>query len=567
MSLAIPGTAARRPLAALAAAGLAVTLAAGCGSNSNKAGGSSSSGGGKAVLNVGMPDGATLPANNNPFLDSSFAKKLGYTWLIWEPLAMQDEAKPDQDPAPWLATKWDWAPDYSKVTLTVRDGVKWSDGSALTADDVAYTFQMQKDHKEVNYYSLPITDVSTSGNQVTVSFNGSQYVNRTKILSTQVINKKQWSAMADPSKDTVATPIGTGPYTIKTTTPSTVTVAARGDYWGTAPKVKTINFTTYSSNDTMGAALTSGAAEWSYYFMSDAKSTFVAKDPAHYKLYFPAQLSADGLWFNTTKKPFDNPHLRRAMSMVINRTDIFNQGEAGYFKPLIDNITGVPTPQGEPYIAPEFKGVTAMTGVDAAKKELTDNGFTYSGSTLTDPAGKPVTVTMTDPADWNDYQTDLAIIKDNLSSIGITATIDKANDDAWFDNIAKGDFDAALHWTNSGTTPYDMYDQIMDSAGYEPIGTAATGDFGRYKNADADAALKAYSNATDDASRTAAMVNLEKLFVQEMPMIPTSAGNLGAEFSAKNWTGWPSADNAYEAPQPTRWGMLDIILHLTPATS
>jgi peptide/nickel transport system substrate-binding protein len=566
MSLAIPGTAARRPLAALAAAGLAVTLAAGCGSNSNKNGGSGSSGGGKTVLNIGMPDGATLPANNNPFLDSSFAKKLGYTWLIWEPLAMQDEAKPDQDPAPWLATKWDWAPDYSKVTLTVRDGVKWSDGSALTADDVAYTFQMEKDHKEVNYYSLPISDVSTSGNQVTVSFSGSQYVNRTKILSTQVINKKQWSAMSDPSKDTVANPVGTGPYTIKTTTPSTVTVAARSDYWGSAPKVKTINFTTYSSNDTMGAALTSGAAEWSYYFMSDAKSTFVAKDPAHYKLYFPAQLSADGLWFNTTKKPFDNPHLRRAMSMVINREDIFQQGEAGYFKPKIENITGVPTPQGAPYIADQFKSVSPETGVDAAKKELTDNGFTYNGSTLMDPTGKPVTVTMTDPADWNDYQTDLAIIKDNLSTIGITATIDKANDDAWFDNIAKGNFDAALHWTNSGTTPYDMYDQILDSAGLEPIGTAATGDFGRYKNPDADAALKAYSNATDDASRKTAMDNLEKLFVQEMPMIPTSAGNLGAEFSSKNWTGWPSADNAYEAPQPTRWGMLDIVLHLTPAS-
>ena len=50
--------------------------------------------------------------------------------------------------------------------------------------------------------------------------------------------------------------------------------------------------------------------------------------------------------------------------------------------------------------------------------------------------------------------------------------------------------EAALHWTNSGTTPYDMYDQIMDSAGLEPLGTAATGDFGRYKNPDADAALK-----------------------------------------------------------------------------
>ncbi|GAA1969024.1 ABC transporter substrate-binding protein [Catenulispora subtropica] len=566
MTLATPGTAARRPLAVLAAAGLTVALAAGCGSAKHVNGSNGGSGGGATVLNVGMPDGATLPANNNPFLDSSFAKKLGYTWLIWEPLAMSDEAKPDQDPKPWLAAKWDWSPDYSKVTLTVKDGVKWSDGTPLTADDVAYSFQIQKEHKEVNTYSLAITDVAVSGNQVTVSFDGSQYVNRTKILSTQVINKKQWSAMADPSKDTVANPVGTGPYTIKSTTPSTVTVTARDGYWNGAPKVKTINFTTYSSNDTMGAALTSGAAEWSYYFMSDAKTTFVAKDPAHFKLYFPAQLSADGLWFNTTKKPFDDPHLRRAMSMVINRDDIFNQGEAGYFKPKIESITGIPTPQGEPYIAPDFKGKAPEADVASAKKELTDNGYTYQGDKLIGKDGKPVTLTMTDPADWNDYQTDLAIIKDNLATIGIDATVDKANDDAWFDNIAKGDFDTALHWTNSGTTPYDMYQQIMDSAGVRPIGTAATENFGRFKNDEADAALKAYANATDDASRTAAMNNLEKIFVEQMPMIPTSAGNLGAEYSTKNWTGWPTAENAYAAPQPTRWGMLDIVLHLTPAS-
>ena len=101
----------------------------------------------------------------------------------------------------------------------MRDNVKWSDGSTMTADDVAYSFQIMKDNKGVNYYALPITRRVDQRQPVTVKFDGSQYVNRTKILSTQVINKKQWSAMADPSKDTVANPIGTGPYTIKSVTP------------------------------------------------------------------------------------------------------------------------------------------------------------------------------------------------------------------------------------------------------------------------------------------------------------------------------------------------------------
>jgi peptide/nickel transport system substrate-binding protein len=401
---------------------------------------------------------------------------------------------------------------------------------------------------------------------VTVTFDGSQYVNRTKILATQVINKKQWSAMADPSKDTVANPIGTGPYTIKSVTPSTVTLDVRSDYWQTAPKVQEIRATTYSGNDTQLSALTSGATDWSYEFLANAKTTFVAKDPAHYKLWFPPALSADGLWINTTKKPFDNPHLRRAMSMVINRDDIFNQGEAGYFKPKIENITGIPTPAGNDFIGAAYKDKASESDVATAKKELTDNGFTYDGNTLKGPDGKAVTLTLTDPADWNDYQTDLTIIKDNLATIGITATVDKANQDAWFDAIGKGNFDAAMHWTNGGATPYDMYQNIMDGAQLQPIGTTASGNYGRFNSPEATAALKAYANAATDADRQAAMVKIEDIMVAQMPMIPTSAGNLGAEYCTTHWTGWPDASDPYAANQPTRWGMLDVVLHLSPAS-
>jgi len=547
-------------IAVVVASGLILTGLAACSPNPAKTGDQAAT-----VLNIGMPDGATLPANNNPYLDSSFARHLGYAWLIWEPLALQNEAKPSSEPKPWLASKWEWSADSSSVVLTVRNNVTWSDGSTMTADDVAYSFQIMKDNKGVNYYALPITSVTTSGNQVTVKFDGSQFVNRTKILSTQVINKKQWSAMSDPSKDTVANPIGTGPYTIKSVTPSTVTLSVRNDYWQPAPKVKEIRCTTYSGNDTQLPALTSGAADWSYEFLANAKTTFVSKDPAHFKLWFPPALSADGLWINTTKKPFDNAHLRRAMSMVINREDVFQQGEAGYFKPKIDNITGIPTPAGDGFIAADFKGKSSQAALATAKKELTDNGFTYDGNTLKDPTGKPVTLTLTDPADWNDYQTDLTIIKDNLATLGIVATVDKANQDAWFDAIGKGNFDAAMHWTNGGATPYDMYQNIMDGALLQPIGTTASGNYGRFNSPEATAALKAYSNALDDTARQAAMANIEKIMVAQMPMIPTSAGNLGAEYVTTRWNGWPDESNPYAANQPTRWGMLDVVLHLTPA--
>jgi peptide/nickel transport system substrate-binding protein len=185
-----------------------------------------------------------------------------------------------------------------------------------------------------------------------------------------------------------------------------------------------------------------------------------------------------------------------------------------------------------------------------------------------DPSGKAVSLTLTDPAGWSDYQTDLSIISDNLKSIGIASTINKADADAWFTAIANGSFQAAMHWSNGGATPYDMYENIMDGASLVPIGSAAnSGNYGRFNSPEATAALKQYANATDDASRSAAMATLEQIMVTQAPMIPTSAGNYGAEYSTKHWAGWPDDSNAYAPIQPTLTQSLDVIMHLTPATS
>ena len=570
MTPASPGTAARRTpttrraLAVLATASLAVGLTACGGGTSSK---SAKTGGAGGVLNVSMPDGATEKDNNNPLLETSSAAHLGYRYMIYEPLAMDNQAQPAQPAKPWLAAKFDWSDNYRTLTVTARDGVKFSDGTPMTADDIAYSFQILKDHKALNSNSLPIDTVSATGDQVKVTFTDSQYVRQNKVLRTLVVPRHIWEKIADPTTDPVLNPVGTGPYVLKTFTPQTVTLDLRTDaYWQDKPKVAELRYTTYSGNDTETTALVTGATEWSYVFMPDAKTLYAAKDP-HNKLWFPPNLSADGLWFNTTVKPFDNPVLRRAMSMVINRADIFNQGEAGYFKPEVDSITGLPSGAGDSFVIDEYKNKTAAADVPTAKKLLTDNGFTYNGSTLIDPSGKPVTITLTDPAAWGDYQTDLSIISDDIGRLGIKATIDKADQDAWFTAIANGNFQAAMHWSNGGATPYDMYENIMNGANLVPIGQPAnSGNYGRYDNPEATKALSDYASGADEATRQAALAKLEKIMAEDVPMIPTSAGNVGAEYSTKNWVGWPDDGNPYAAAQPTQTTALDVVLHLKPAS-
>ena len=181
--------------------------------------------------------------------------------------------------------------------------------------------------------------------------------------------------------------------------------------------------------------------------------------------------------------------------------------------------------------------------------------------------GKPVTLALSDPAGWDDYDTDLTLIQNDLATIGISATISQPNANTWTTNVADGDFQGVLHWTNSGATPYNIFDSIFDYAEAGPIGSAASGDFGRFQSPAATAALNTYATASTPAARATALNTLENLEITQMPFIPIMAANAGGEYSTKNWEGWPTAANPYAPAQPTLINSLQIILDLKPASS
>jgi peptide/nickel transport system substrate-binding protein len=560
----------RRKLISVALAGvLAAGGLAACGDspNSNANAGKS----GTTFLTVGMPNGPQTE-NHNPLVTTSASSSLGYRWMIYEPLLMWNPAKPSEPSRPWLATDVKWDSTFKTATITVRDNATWSDGQKLTGDDVAFTFNMIKKFKALNQLAAPYDTITASGNTVTATFTQSMFVLKERWLGqTPIVPKHLWESVADPTTFADKQPVGTGPYVLKSFTPQTTTLDLRpSGYWQSMPQVKELRYTSYTDNGAQTTALATSANEWSFVFIPNYKSVFIDKDPAHYKVWAPPVLGIHGLYINTTKKPFDNVALRQAMNMVINREDIFNKAEAGYFHPLVTSVTGLPSPSGDTYVSADYKGKNQAVDVAGAKALLTQAGFKLStdGKTLSDPSGKPVKLTLTDPSGWSDYQTSLEIVKDNLAQIGIAASVDKANQDAWFKNVEEGKFDATFRWTNGGSTPWDLYQTIMDGTLLQPIGKASpAGNFGRFNNPQATQALKEYANAPDDAARTAALATIEKVFVEQVPMIPVGADNIGMAYSTKNWVGWPDDSNPYSAGQPTQANALDVVLHLKPANS
>ena len=547
------------------ALGVATALVlTGCSSSGGNDDDSTTSSGGGAALTIAKPDGAIATESNNPWIGDSSALKLGYVNAIYEPVGIVNVVDPSDEVRPWLASEITWSDDYTSVTLTTREGVRWSDGQDLTADDIAYSYQLLVDTPELNTAALDITDVAVDGDTVTVSFGTPMFAKQDKVLHRFVVPKHVWEGIADPTTETNPDPVGTGPYTLTSFSTESVQLDARDDYWGGELAVPTLYYVSYNDNSALTTALANGDADWAQAFLPNVQSAFVDKDPEHNVYWAPAGLGIDAMFVNTTKKPFDDVAFRQAVNMVIDREQHQQIAREGGV-PLLTSVTGLPTPAGDPFISDEYAGEEYEVDVDGAKKVLTDAGYTFEGDSLVDPDGEPVTFRLSVPQGWNDYVTGISLIAESVKAIGVEATVDTPDSDSWWAAKGTGDFDAILHWTETGATPYDIYSDTMDARWLEPVGEAADYNFGRFDSPEATAALDAYLAATTDEDRATAIAEAQEIFVEQVPVMPIGTRPFITEFNTRSYVGWPSDDDPYINADPTQPTAVLILTQLEPA--
>ncbi|MGH1523806.1 ABC transporter substrate-binding protein [Leifsonia sp. L25] len=546
---------------AIAAVGaLALT---GCSSDGKSGAGTASTG----SLTVAKPDGAAILATqiNNPFITTGSGMSLGYDRMIYEPLAIVNPVGKNET-TPWLASKVQWNADYTQLTVTPRTNVKWSDGKAFTADDIVFTYNLIKNTPALDLGGLKLTDVKKDGNNVVLNFSESKFVKQGDVLQVPIVPEHQWKSVADATKDPVTNAVGTGPYTIKTFSSQGVVLQARKDYWGGTVPVAQLKYLEYNDNTGLLRALQSGETDWAQIFITDYQKNYVDKDPKHNVFWGANVLSPDMIVVNTAKAPFNDVALRKAVNMVIDRKAHATtaRSNAG---PELTNVTGIPQPTGDQYIASDYKDQTFKIDVDGAKKVLTDAGYTWKSGALTDPAGKPVSFTLQDPQGWNDYVTGIQLVATQLkTTLGIDAKVATPDADTWFANVASGNFDAVLHWTGSGSNPWHIYDDVMNSSYLDQAADGKVSDnFGRYSNPEATALLKEYAQASDDSARTAALDKLQKIFVDDVPAIPIGTHPQLAEYNTRKFVGWPSEKDQYATADPTQPSAVQVLMNLKPA--
>lgn len=548
----------------LIAAGIAAALVmTGCSSGDASTDGGAAPQSG-AALTIAKPDGAIATESNNPWVGDSSGLKLGYVNAIFEPLGIVNLVDPSAETKPWLASEITWSDDYSSVTLVARDGVTWNDGEDFTAEDIEFTFTMFVEHPELDTAALGISDVVLDGNAVTVSFNTPMFVKQDKVLHKQIVPKHIWESVDDPATYENLDPVGTGPYVLEQFSTQSVELTARDDYWGGELAVPTLYYVSYNDNTALTTALANGDADWAQAFIPNVQSAFLDKDPEHNVYWAAAGLGIDAMFVNTENKPFNDPAFRQAVNMVIDRdkhAEIAREGGV----PVLSSVTGLPTPVGDAYISSQFDGADLSVDVDGAKAVLEDAGYTWEGETLVDPDGETVTFTLAVPQGWNDYVTGISLISDSVRELGVDAAVNTPDADTWWDAKGQGDFQAILHWTDTGATPYDLYSDIMDGRWLEPLGETADFNFGRFDSPEATAALAEYANATEDEARAAALDEVQQIFVDEVPAMGVGTRPFIGNYNTRNYEGWPSEDNPYAPADPTQPTAVLILTELTAA--
>jgi len=542
---------------------LGVTALAGCSSDGD-GGNKPSTPAGDGSLTIAKPDGPITVENNNPWVGDSSAQRLGYANALFEPLAITNSVDPTADPVPWLASEFEWSEDYTSVAITARDGVTWSDGESFTADDIAFTFQLIKDNPAFDTGALKITDISVDGSTVTLGFEQSLFVKQNKVLLTRIVPEHVWKDAGDPTTFTNEDAVGTGPYTLSKFTSQSVELAARDDYWGGKVAVPTLYFVSYADNTALTTALVGGDADWAQIFIPNVQSAYIDKDPEHNIYWAPAGLGIDTLFVNTQTKPFDDVAFRQAINKVIDRNahaEIAREGGV----PVITSVTGLPTPVGDSFISDEYQGEDYEVDVDGAKEILEDAGYTWDGDTLIDPDGEAVTFELAVPQGWADYVTGISLISDSVKALGVEATVNTPDADNWTEDLGTGDFQAAIHWTDSAETPYDFYSDQMDGRFLQPIGEAANYNYGRFDSEEATEALETYATTTDEAERQEALDTIEKIYVEEVPAMPVGTRPIISQYNTRDYVGWPSDEDPYVDADPTQPTMVYILTKLQPA--
>jgi peptide/nickel transport system substrate-binding protein len=547
----------KRAVLVLLLAALAAVLAASAvgGASANTAAGSTS-------VTISNEQGTTWTCNFNPF--NASVQFLGFG-PVYEDLVYQNLLQSGK-PTPWLASKYAWSNGNKTLTFTIRPGVNWQDGKPMTAADVVFTFQLMKKHSALDLNSAwsVLSSVTQKGSsQVVFSFKTAAVPYFFYVAGqTPIVAQHIWSSIKDPVNYKDTKPVGTGGFTMSSCSPQVIKYAKNPSYWQKGmPKVDTIFYPAYTSNDPANQDLASGKAQWGSQFIPNIKGFYSSKSPDnHY--WFPPVVNV-AIFMNLKDPILSNVAVRKAIAYAIDRSRVAQIGEYGY-QPAA-NQTGIVTPTFSKWLKPGLDKVYTYNPQKAIST-LKAAGFTMSGGLFHTKAGKPLSFTMVNIGGYSDWVASAQIVAQELKAVGIEVKAENLSSTTYDNDVYTGKYQLAYDGNESyGPSPYYELRNELYSAGSAPIGKIAASNWERYSNPTVDKLFNQYAATTSAATQKQIIWQIEEAMIRDVPIIPITEGVDWYQYNTKTLTGWVTQQNPYAQPAAYAvpdWGIM--ALHLAP---
>ena len=357
--------------------------------------------------------------------------------MVWEPLLYPDE---NLEPQPYLAESWEPNEDLSEWTFHLKPGITFHDGSPLTAQ-VAVD-NLMGIHE--NYTPLPTLDRMEVVDELTFKI---LLTEPTPALPDLLVFFQ--SAMLSPgtrNQEGVEEPIpyGTGPYKFVDYVPGEQIILERNEeYWGEPALTERVVYHYIPDSTTRLQALQSGEID----AIADVGSLIpsqgeIVEADENLKLKTVDVLTTHYLFFNTDQPPFDDPLLRKAVSMAIDRQLIVDETVYGYGVLGTSLITQLAeawvNPEASPEYDPDQAKVLAESVLGEERVEV--NFVVHSGLANRWPYGEIA-----------------QIIQFELAKLGIDVKIQTVEGGTWSEMLANDEYQISMRpYTMSSGDPDDF---------------------------------------------------------------------------------------------------------------
>ena len=522
--------------------------------------------GGGSSLSIADEYGVAWNCEFNPYSGSD---EFGSFGPVYEELVFMNSLK-NGATTPWLATAWSWSNGNKTLTFAIRHNVKWSDGTPFSAKDVLFSFDLLKKYPalDLNADWSVLSSVSVKGSdKVVFQFKTASVPYFYYIADeTPIVSQHVWSSIKNPVTYLDPSPVGTGPYTMSSCSGANIQYKKNPNYWQPGlPKIETVNFPSYLSNNAANADLASGVDQWGSQYLPNIKAYYLDKNPKYYHYWFEPTYNVN-IYVNLKNPILSNLAVRQAMSYAINRTQVSQIGESGY-EPASNQTSIVKPTFSSWYDAGQASGYGNGYAFDPAKaiSILEAAGYTKGSGGIFQKDGKPLSFTIINNGGFSDWVAAVNVIQQDLKAVGISITPENLSNTTWLSELDTGRYQLAYSWDSGGPTPYYELRALLYSANTAPIGKSASDDWERYINPSTDALFAQYAATTNPAVQHQVVDKLEKVMLADVPVIPVTEAVDWYQYDTQSIGGWVDPSDPYAQPNQYAWPDWGVVLlHLFP---